>query len=196
MKHPWLAESAAWSGWWWLPDAPDNRQPGTLRYLPSAYIEPQLSQAVTAAEAMHRALELPPPMPEEEFKELRRAVLDAVPKDHRSWAAGLLARNEASLRVRLLDLAGRPDQEAMGALLPNPQRWAKVTVETRNLLTHTGGSETYGINEMYAVVQVTTAVVVLNLLHEVGLAPEQQRSILQTNLSLESACQLSRLHLA
>ncbi len=33
----------------------------------------------------------------------------------------------------------------MGALLPNPQRWAKVTVETRNLLTHTGGSETYGI---------------------------------------------------
>lgn len=165
-----------------------------LRYVPGGYLETQLSQAATAAEAMHRALDLDPPIPTEEFKALRKAVLEAVPKERHRWASGLLARNEPSLRTRLLDLAGRPDHEAMEALLPDRARWAKMTVAARNNLAHTGRSTAHDLHELYAVSRVTTAVVLLNLLLEVGLSGERQRAILTGNSELSTACRLSREH--
>lgn len=165
-----------------------------LRYVPGGYLETQLSQSVTAAEAMHRALQPDPPIPPEEFKTLKKSVLDAVPKERREWAGGLLARNEPSLKKRLLDLASRPDDEAMRTLLPDPDSWARMTTRARNELFHTGQSGKHDLDDLHAVARVTTAVVLLNLLQEVGLSGDQQRTILQDNNDLRLACRLAREH--
>lgn len=163
-----------------------------LRYVPGGYLETQVSQAVTAAEAMHRALKVKAPIPEEEFKTLKDAVLSAVPDERKEWARNLLLRNEPSLKTRLLELASRPDDEAMTTLLPDAGRWVQMTVKARNDLTHSGQSSAHDLRDLHAISSVTTAVVLLNLLNEVGLSGEQQRTILSNNSELSTACRLSR----
>lgn len=164
-----------------------------LRYVPGGYLETQLSQAVTAAEAMHRALDLEPPIPPDEFEVLRQRLRESVPKARREWLRDLLLHGNApTLRERLLDLAAWPDAEAMAMLLPDPQRWATMTKDARNNLAHTGRSGGQDIQVLYAVSRVTNAVVLLNLLHEVGLSGERQRAILTNMSDLSTAVQLSR----
>lgn len=165
-----------------------------LRYVPGGYLETQLTQAVTAAEAMHQALELDPPIPEEEFRALRAILLRVVPKGSRPWLSDRLTRNDPTLKARLRDLAARPDTEAMATLLPDPQQWAKMTTKARNDLAHTGQSPQFTVHELLAVARVTTAVVLLNLLHEVGLSGAQQQAILRDNRDLSTAASRSRKH--
>lgn len=82
----------------------------------------------------------------------------------------------------------------MGILLPDPERWAKKSTRARNDLAHTGHSSGHTIEDLYAVVKVTAAVVLLNLLHDMGLTSDRQRTILRDNSDLRLACRLSREH--
>ena len=82
----------------------------------------------------------------------------------------------------------------MKILLPDPERWTRMTVAARNNLTHTGRSSAHDLQELYAVARVTTAVVLLNLLHELGLRGERQRAILTENSEFSTACRLAREH--
>lgn len=167
----------------------------SLWEVPGGYVEPQVVTAVAAAEAMHRALELPSPIPDAQFKSLKKTLVAAVPEERKQWVAGLLARNEPTLKQRLVDLASRPDSEAMKALLPDPETWAVAAGEARNGIAHTGQTARHSINQAHAIAKVTSAVVVLNLLHEIGLPSERLREVVNDNPDLRHASQLAKNHL-
>lgn len=148
-----------------------------LRYAPAQYIENNLLSAVGAAEVLHRGLQIDvPPIPAEEFITIRQAILGQVPAEHQERIKSAL-RNDPTLRDRLHALASRPDGEAITRLVPDVEKWARVTTRARNDLAHQGRTPRQSIDELIAVVNVTTAVVIVNLLNELGLSAERQREI-------------------
>jgi hypothetical protein len=56
-------------------------------------------------------------------------------------------------------------------------RWARRTTRARNDLAHEGKTPNHSVEELIAVVEMTTAVLILNVLHELGLPAERQRDI-------------------
>lgn len=157
-----------------------------LRYAPARYVENNLLTAVGAAEVLHRGLGIDEkPFPADEFTTMRDAMLDQVPQEHRSRFKGAL-RNDPTLRDRLHALAARPDQEAIALLIPDVGRWAGRTTRARNDLAHEGRTPNHSIEELIAIVEVTTAVVILNVLHELGLPAEQQRKIVREHPQLRA----------
>lgn len=155
-----------------------------LRYAPARYVENNLLTAVGAAEVLHRRLGIDErPMPADEFKPMREAMLTHVPEDHRERFKRAI-RNDPTLRDRLYALAARPDDVAVGLLMPDVDRWARRTTRARNDLAHEGSTPDHSMEELIAVVEVTTAVVILNVLHEPGLPPERQREIVQKHPQL------------
>lgn len=163
-----------------------------LRYAPARYVENNLLTAVGAAEVLHRGLGIDErPMPADEFKPMREAMLTHVPEDHRERFKGAI-RNDPTLRDRLYALAARPDGEAVGLLMPDVDRWARRTTQARNDLAHKGRTPHHSIEELIAVVEVTTAVVILNVLHELGLPPERQREIVQEHPQLRATARSAR----
>lgn len=160
-----------------------------LRYAPSQYVENNLLSAVGAAEVLHRGLKIDaPPIPQEEFNQFREAMLAQVPEEHRERIRAAV-RNAPALRDRLLALAERPDAEAIARLVPDVDRWASVTTRARNDLAHEGRTPRQSVEELVAVVDVTTAVVVVNLLNELGLPPERQREIMHSNPQLRATAE-------
>lgn len=155
-----------------------------LRYAPARYIEGQLLTAVGAAEVMHRALKIDEkPLPNGEFKALRIELLEQTPEVHRDWLKGSL-RNDPTLRDRLRALVALPDQEAMTQLVPDVDQWAKVATQARNDLAHEGRTQRQSTDELIAVVKVTSAVVVMNLLQVLGVPGERQREIMTDHSQL------------
>lgn len=160
-----------------------------LRYAPARYVENNLMTAVSAAEVLDRGLQSDvPPIPGEEFKDIRDRILSQVPSEYQQWFKRAL-RNEPTLRDRLYALAARPDAEAISRLVPDVDRWAKTTTRARNMLAHEGQTPSQSIDELIAVVNVTTAVVILNLLNELGIPAEQQREIAQNHPQLRGIAQ-------
>ncbi|WP_331460402.1 HEPN domain-containing protein [Arthrobacter sp. zg-Y916] len=167
-----------------------------LRYAPDRYVESNLLMAVGAAEVLHRRLGIAQkPFPAEEFKVMREAMLEQAPQEHRSRFKGAI-RNDPTLRDRLHALAARPDQEAVGLLMPDVDQWAKRTTRARNDLAHEGRTPDHAFGELIAVIEVTTAVVILNVLHELGLPPERQREIIQVHPQLRATASAAREWLA
>lgn len=150
-----------------------------LRYTQAQYLESTLLMAVGAAEALHRGLRIDErPMPDADFKSMRQAMLELAPEDHRDRLRGLI-RNDMTLRDRLHALAGRLDPHVIAGLVPDVTQWAGRTVRARNDLAHEGGTPNHSVDELLAVVEVSTAIVILNLLNELGLSAELQREIVQ-----------------
>ena len=160
-----------------------------LRYAPARFVENNLLMAAGAAEALHRGLGIDEkPIPEAEFKAIRNAMLDQVPEEHRGRFKAAI-RNSPTLRDRLLALAARPDQDAIMQLVPDVDHWAKRTARARNDLAHEGRTPNHSIDELDAIVGATTAVVILNILHELGLPPERQRQMVREHPQLRTVCQ-------
>lgn len=163
-----------------------------LRYAPARYVENNLLTAVGAAEVLHRGLDIDErPMPADEFKLMREAMLAQVPKEHRQRLKGAI-RNDPTLRDRLYALAARPDSRAVALLMPDVDRWASRTTQARNDLAHEGRTPNHPVEELIAVVEVTTAVVILNVLHELGLPAERQREIVQEHPQLRATARTAR----
>ncbi|MGY0389537.1 ApeA N-terminal domain 1-containing protein [Nocardioides sp. WG-D5] len=157
-----------------------------LRYAPARYVENNLLTAVGAAEVLHRGLRIDEkPFPRGEFKAMREAMLGQVPEEHRDRFKKAI-RNDPTLRDRLYALAARPDQGAIAQLMPDVDRWAGRTTSARNDLAHEGTTPDHSIEELHVVVEVTTAVVILNVLHELGLPPERQREIVREHPQLRA----------
>jgi hypothetical protein len=157
-----------------------------LRYAPARYVESNLLTAVGAAEVLHRGLDIDErPMPAEDFRSMREAMLTHVPKDHQERFKGAI-RNDPTLRERLYALAARPDDKAVALLMPDVDRWARRTTRARNDLAHEGRTPNHGVEELITIVEVTTAIVLLNVLHELGLGAEQQRKIAQEHPQLRA----------
>lgn len=163
-----------------------------LRYAPARFVENNLLMAVGAAEALHRGLGIKEkPIPEAEFKKIRKAMLGQVPEEYRGRFKQLI-RNSLTLRDRLLALAARPDQQAIGQLVPDVKHWAKRTTRARNDLAHEGKTPDHSIDELIAIVDTTSAVVILNVLHELGLPAERQRKIVQDHPRFRMTCRKAR----
>ena len=63
-------------------------------------------------------------------------------------------------------------------------------------MAHEGRTSKHSIEELNAIVKVTTAVVILNVLHELGLPPDRQREIVQEHPQLRDTSQAARTWLA
>ncbi len=167
-----------------------------LRYSPAQYVESRLLMAAGAAEALHRALGIEErPMPNAEFKRMREAMLELAPEDQRERLKGAI-RNDVTLRDRLHALAERPDPQAVSELVPDLDRWAGRTVKARNDLAHKGNTPNHSIEELVAVVEATTGVVILNLLREIGLPADRQRTIVREHPQLRSIAGWAKAELA
>lgn len=158
-----------------------------LRYISRGYLETQLATAVGAAEVFHRKLGRKPPFLPKEFAEMRKQILASVPPTRRNWLASKLW-NEPSLKERLIDLATTPDPEIMTRLVPNPKAWATATADARNGIAHRGTAD---VDQMYATVTITIAVVLINLLHELEIPRQRLVSALTDNDTLRAAARLS-----
>jgi ApeA N-terminal domain 1 len=161
-----------------------------LKYISEGYLETKLLTAVGAAEVMHRKLGRPAPLPKDEFNELKTKLLDVVPEGRKEWLKGKLY-NEPSLKERLIDLASIPDPDVMNRLLPDPKTWAKDAALARNLIAHRGR---HSINKYLPVVEVTTAVVIINLLHLLAIPKNRVLRALEQNASLRVAVQVAAEH--
>ncbi|MEW6874445.1 HEPN domain-containing protein [Trueperella pyogenes] len=163
-----------------------------LRYAPALFIENNLLTAVGAAEVLHRGLGIDEkPFPMEEFAQMREAMLGQVPEEHRARFKAAI-RNDPTLRDRLRALAARPDPEAIAQLVPDIDHWAKRTARARNDLAHEGRTANHSIDELSAIVEATTAVVVLNVLHELRLPAERQRHIAREHPQFRAVFQKAR----
>jgi hypothetical protein len=163
-----------------------------LRYAPARYVETNLLTAVGAAEVLHRGLRIDEkPFPKADFEAMRDAMLGQVPERYRERFKGAI-RNDPTLRDRLYALAARPDQDAIALLVPDVDRWAERTTQARNKLVHEGKTPKHCIEELIAVVEVTTAVVILNLLHELGLPADRQREIVREHPQLRATASTAR----
>ena len=89
------------------------------------------------------------------------------------------------------DLASQPDAEAMRQLLSNPDAWADAAKNSRHLVAH-GGKSSTDVNLLYAITKVTTAVVVMNLLHQLRIPRERLMYVTDNNRALREAASLSR----
>lgn len=163
-----------------------------LRYITSGYLDSRVVTAVGAAEAFHRALDTPPPIPPDEFATLRRQLLEAVPTERKTWLNDRIQWNEPSLKNRLVDLATRPGA-FMTRLVPEPDLWAKTAARARNDLAHRGDAgKDYEL--LHAVVEVTSAVVIMNLLHEIGVPVQRLEAALSEHREFRWAADLARKH--
>ncbi|GAA2335306.1 HEPN domain-containing protein [Dactylosporangium salmoneum] len=166
-----------------------------LRYAPAHYVETRLLTAVGAAEVMHRALDLDEKhMPKHEFNELRDMLLEHAPQEHRAWLKEKI-RNDVTLQERLLALADLPDAAAIQRLVPDAELWARTTTRARNDLTHTGQTPQQSLDELIAVVSVTSAVVVLNLLQQLGVPGERQRKLVEDHPEFQRTAGEAKAHL-
>jgi hypothetical protein len=166
-----------------------------MKYVKGGYLQTQLITAVAAAESLHAALKLDhPPLSDDEFAERRKRLMECTPKDQREWLSQKLGGNEHTLRQRLLDLACIPYPEIIAEILPNPAAWAKAAKDERNAVAHGGKDMTRDVSLLSAIVTTTTAVVLLNLLHQLRIPAERVKIALDQNRTMKSAKYLAGKH--
>jgi len=168
-----------------------------LHYIQDGYLEDRLVMAVSAAEALHRRLPFDPPMSDDEFKFLRDKASAAVPAERGQWVRERL-RNESTLKERLLDLASLPDSEVVDALMPDRGRWATLAKNARNALVHRTPKKDHSlsIDETYAVVEVTRALLTLVLIGQAGLPFTVQQRIVRQSPEFQQVSRMALKHLS
>jgi hypothetical protein len=189
-----LAFTDAVSRWWQVHEkfrASCNMIVGG-RYVADHYVETMLIVAVAAAESFHRDLEEKPATTREENLERLRPALDALEVADRKWLESFVPSG-FSLGQRLERLAQRLPEPCRTRLLPNPVAWAAAAKRARHNLSHSGKSSE-DATKLYATVQVTRAVVLLNILLELGLSEARLLKALSDNGELSHACSLATTH--
>lgn len=161
-----------------------------LRYITDGYLESKVVTAVAAAESMSRALKPPPVMTKRELSDLRTKVLAVVPADQQTWVSERFFSAELTLKERLKLLARRPG-DFMSALVPDVEAWAASAANARNKLAHVGQSR-HTADELYAVVEVTSAVVIMNFMFELGVSADRMTKALSEHRRLAAAARMAR----
>ncbi|WP_412874990.1 HEPN domain-containing protein [Curtobacterium flaccumfaciens] len=162
-----------------------------LQYVPGGYLENRVITAVSAAEAMHRALQPEPPIPKAEFADLRAKILALSPL-RKQWLSERFSNhaNVPNLRERLVKLAERVGP-AGPLLVGDIGEWARTATRARNTIAHVGTAP-HALTELRAVADATVGIVVLNLLHELGVADDRLTGAVQRNPVLRRTAELAR----
>ena len=92
------------------------------------------------------------------------------------------------------DLVERLDDDVVAQLVPDVERWSKRTVQARNNLAHQGETPKHEFEELIAIVDVTMAIVLLNILNELGLRSERQIKLVSENPNFSMIGQRAREH--
>jgi len=166
----------------------------SLRYSSGGYIENNILTAAGAAEVLPRGLKIDKkPFPTGEFKKIRDSLLACAPEEYRARLKSTI-RNDPTLRDRLKDLVERLDDDVVAQLVPDVERWSKRTVQARNNLAHQGETPKHEFEELIAIVDVTMAIVLLNILNELGLRSERQIKLVSENPNFSMIGQRAREH--
>lgn len=148
------------------------------------YTEVRLLLSAVTAETLHASLYgSETELPEAEFLELRNLVLDAVldPR-HKGWVKEKL-RNAPRFRERLLSLSEKPDPTAFALVEPDAARWSRTLKDARNNLAHTGNERTD--EDIFHLERITSSVIALVLMSELGLSAETQQRAAKNILRLQ-----------
>lgn len=162
-------------------------------YAEGGFLETQVVATVAAAESFHRSLGTAKPLTNAQHRSLLRTLRRATPDALKTFVSDRLPRNEPTLRERLLEMverAGEPGKR----LIPDPETWAAAAKDARNKLAHTGATDVHGNDVLHALVRVTSALVVVNLLLELGLPEDSVTQMVERHRTLSWASSLSREH--
>lgn len=146
----------------------------SIRYAAGLYVENRFNNVVSAAESFHRLSFSNEVMPEEEFKEFRRSLIKAVPKEYRNWLGNQLQyTNEPRLRHRLVEMVDHTG-EAFASIYNEPDAWVTVVTESRNRLTHHDQEREvdFQSGDLYFLTESLFTLVMLCLLRECGMSGE------------------------
>ncbi|MCM3662381.1 hypothetical protein M3148_15480 [Georgenia satyanarayanai] len=159
------------------------------RYVSDHFVETMLITAVAAAEAFHHDLKEKPATSRADAEKRLQPALDALDEDDRKWLKSFIPSG-FSLGQRLERLAERLPQSCRDRLLPNPAGWVRAAKRARHDLSHSArsGDDTL---KLHAIMNVTRAVVLANILLELGLSEERLLKALSANGELSRACRLS-----
>ena len=164
-----------------------------LSAITGGYLETRVMSSVAAAESFHRQLGTPKPLNGRQHRELLKSLRDATPEDLRAWVGMRLPRNDPTLRERLIELCSRIEAPAT-ALIPDREKWADAAKDARNKLAHTGASEQHTNDALNAVAEVTAALVLLNVLHELGVPDDSLTQSITRHSSFRYAARLAYEH--
>lgn len=146
-------------------------------YSANSYLQERLLDIAAAAETFHTGVYNFPARPQQDFDLLLESMLSGVdlPAD-RDWIRSRFS-NTPSYGKRLNDLLQHPDQAAMNVLVPEPKKWIRLLTDVRNIVAHGKKTPLPSMLECRLLMQQTTLVVILNVMHQLGVGPERQMAV-------------------
>lgn len=179
----------------------------SLHYSPKISDKNALLTAVNSAEILHFNLEKQGKILEVE--EMAKCQADresrtekSGEKDAENQKEGVAyvpkvnkGRKQKLLKVRLRELANRIDDNIIALVVPDVEYWAEAAAKSRNKISHEGHVLQYDENAQKAIISVTTCVVLLNILKEIGFSSENQMNIVRGNPGMRRAFYNAQLYL-
>lgn len=146
-------------------------------YSANSYLQERLLDVAAAAETFHTGVYNFEPRPQREFDLLLGSMLAGVDSSgDRDWIRSRFS-NTPSYGKRLNDLLQHPDQAAMNVVVPEPKKWVRLLTDVRNIVAHGKKTPLPPVLECRLLMQQTTLVVVLNVMHQLGVGPERQMAV-------------------
>ena len=179
----------------------------SLHYSPKISDKNALLTAVNSAEILHFNLEKQGKISEvEEMSECQSdresRTEKSGEKDVENQKEGVASvpkvnkgRKQKLLKVRLKELANRIGENIISLVVPDVEYWAEAAAKSRNKISHEGHVLHYDENAQKAIILVTTCVVLLNILKELGFSSENQMNIVRGNPGMRRAFYNAQLYL-
>ncbi|WP_411722319.1 HEPN domain-containing protein [Mycetocola sp.] len=149
-----------------------------LRYTRPTYTEIRLLLMAITTEALHKALVNQTALSDNDIEELRAPAGDGARAE--SMITEKLRRTP-TFRERAIELAAKPDARAVSRITPDVGEWAVRLKDARNNLAHTG-NETSD-DDIFQLEWVTSSIIALALMAELGLSPDVQQRAARDILS-------------
>lgn len=143
-----------------------------LRYARPRYTEIRLLLIAITTEALHKGLVDSTTLSDDDLELFRAGAGDAALSDEQRKVAQKL-RTAPTFRERAIGLARKPAAEAVRELIPDIAVWATRLKDARNSLAHTGNES--GDDDIFDLEWVTSALLALVLMAELGLSPKTQQ---------------------
>lgn len=143
-----------------------------LRYARPSYTETRLLLIAITAEALHKGLVNSATLSDEDLEQFRGRSVDATLNDKQLKVTQKL-RTTPTFRERAIDLANKPEAEAVRQIIPDIAAWAVRLKDARNSLAHSGNED--GDEDIFHLEWVTSSLIALVLMAELGLSAETQR---------------------